>query len=86
MQSLNPGDFVRLEIGNTRAHYKLVVNARGIRLRRARAFETLGAVLGAHISHKAAVGDCVKLFGLEFLIVSDGFQPALQAVEQSSAV
>jgi len=81
LRSINPGDFLRLKTGDNRIYYKLIVNARGIHLRKARLFEKLGAMLGTDISHPAAIGEHVTVFGLEFRITDGESQPELLAVD-----
>ena len=69
--TVRPGEFIRLKRWPLKVHYKLIANARGLKLKRARFFETWGVLLGANMSHRLEDGDTVKLFGMRYRVNGD---------------
>ncbi|MGI9364298.1 MAG: hypothetical protein ACR2O8_03865 [Rhizobiaceae bacterium] len=68
MQTIRPGDYFRLTHWTDSTRYRLVVNSRGIHLKRANKVQQWGAMLGASISHNLENNSQVAVFGLPFLI------------------
>ncbi len=69
--TVRPGDYIRLRGWPFTAYFKVVVNASGIKLKRARIMESWGAVLGANMAHQLENGTNVNVFGLEFVVSGD---------------
>lgn len=70
-QSVRPGEFIRLRQWPTKTYYKLIANSKGLKLKRARFFETWGVLLGANMSHRLENGGTIKLFGMLYTISGD---------------
>ncbi|MEP1207501.1 MAG: hypothetical protein ABJM29_16115 [Rhizobiaceae bacterium] len=69
--TVRPGDYLHLRGWPARTFYKVVVNASGIKLKRARFFESWGAVLGANMSHRLENETQILIFGLGFIVRGD---------------
>ena len=66
--TIRPNDYLRLRPWPKRCFYRVVVNAKGIKLKKARYFQAWGALLGANMSHTLESGDKVLIFGLGFIV------------------
>ena len=69
--SVRPGEYARLKGWPFSLRYKIIVSAKGVRLKKARWIEAWGAVLGANMSHTFKNGDQVKLLGFPFTVIGD---------------
>lgn len=66
--TIRPGDYLHMHGWPTTTFYKVVVNAKGIKLKRARFFESWGALLGANMSHRLENETKILIFGLGFIV------------------
>ena len=66
--TVRPGDYVQLSGWPMTIFYKVVVNSKGIKLKRARFFEAWGALLGANMSHRLDNETKILIFGLGFIV------------------
>ena len=71
VQSVRPGEFIRLKQWPNKIYYKLIANSKGLKLKRARFFETWGVLLGANMSHRIENGGTIKLFGMLYTVSGD---------------
>ena len=69
--TVRPRDYIHLRGWPFATYYKVVVNADGIKLKRARFFESWGAVLGANMSHRLENETTILIFGLGFVVRGD---------------